>query len=174
MRMSEASLHIVIDPPWTSLDPVRVGTVPKGLGTPTVYALASIDGQPSLRVDVYDPDGASHPFADAKLWNGYLVIGHGQAIYLVHLTDRQSITIELDAYFGYLYPTDSDLLITSAEKIRCINSSGRVRWTSEVLGIDGVIVTEIVDGTIYAEGEWDPPGGWRPFQLDLATGERIQ
>lgn len=130
-----------------------------------------MNGQPTLRVDVYDLESASQPFADAQIWSGYLVIGYGYTVYLIHLIDRQSISVELDAYFGYLYPTDSDLLIASGEKVLCISSSGHVRWTSRVLGIDGVVVTGIIDRTIYGEGEWKPPDGWHPFQLDLATGE---
>jgi len=38
------------------------------------------------------------------------------------------------------------------------------------LGIDGIIVASTSDGVISGEGEWDPPGGWRPFRLSLATG----
>jgi hypothetical protein len=29
---------------------------------------------------------------------------------------------------------------------------------------------KVVGTTIEGQGEWDPPGGWRPFRVDLRTG----
>jgi len=43
-------------------------------------------------------------------------------------------------------------------------------WRSDCLGIDGVMVDQVADGIIRGKGEWDPPGGWRPFQVRFATG----
>ena len=42
---------------------------------------------------------------------------------------------------------------------------------SEPVGIDGVVVTAIAEGRVEELGEWDPPGGWRVFALDLGTGD---
>lgn len=47
-----------------------------------------------------------------------------------------------------------------------------IAWTSEPLGIDGVVVHDVRD-TILGEGEWDPPGGWLGFFLRVADGRPI-
>lgn len=41
------------------------------------------------------------------------------------------------------------------------------------LGLEGVIVNSVEDGIVRGEGEWDPPGGWRPFSLRLDTGQFV-
>jgi hypothetical protein len=46
-------------------------------------------------------------------------------------------------------------------------------WESERLGIDGVVVHAVEGDVIEGDGEWDPPGGWQPFELSLASGERV-
>jgi hypothetical protein len=45
-----------------------------------------------------------------------------------------------------------------------------IRWQSDVLGIDGVVVDVSGPDIIRGEGEWDPPRGWKPFELHAATG----
>jgi hypothetical protein len=48
-----------------------------------------------------------------------------------------------------------------------------VFWKSEPLGSDGVVVTQIVPAIIRGEGDWDPPGGWRPFTVLAANGQLL-
>jgi hypothetical protein len=38
---------------------------------------------------------------------------------------------------------------------------------------DGVVVVAIDDNVVLGQGEWDPPGGWRPFQVSLESGETL-
>ncbi|CCJ79088.1 hypothetical protein QNZ44_001398 [Enterobacter kobei] len=45
-----------------------------------------------------------------------------------------------------------------------------ILWKSRQCAIDGVIITSIENETVLGLGEWDPPGGWEPFKLDLKTG----
>lgn len=42
------------------------------------------------------------------------------------------------------------------------------------LGIDGVLVTVIDNGVVGGEAELDPPGGWKPFRVDLETGAKVR
>lgn len=78
------------------------------------------------------------------------------------------VTVEF--YFGSFYPLPDSLLVCSGTRLYRLSPTGELMWTSPELGIDGVIVSEVRDGLILGEGEWDPPGGWLPFQISLATG----
>jgi len=57
------------------------------------------------------------------------------------------------------------------ERLFRINRNGRIAWKTEALGLDGVVVDAIDDKVILGQAEWDPPGGWRPFQVKLESGE---
>jgi len=50
--------------------------------------------------------------------------------------------------------------------------NGELLWKTGQLGIDGVLVHKVSPTRIEGSGEWDPPGGWRPFVLTPTTGER--
>jgi hypothetical protein len=86
---------------------------------------------------------------------------------------QETITFELDSYFGHFYPSDEWLILASGYRLLLISPTGSVAWKTEELGLDGVIVDSIADGLIHGQGEWEPPGGWRPFQVRLDTGEKI-
>lgn len=167
--MTQIAIRDAIDPPWTDLLPVRVGAIPDGLGTPDVYVTVETDGKPSLRVDVY-ADVECFAFEETLIWKEFLVIGLGSRLHLIRLTDSKSTSIEFDDYFGHLYLQENSLLATSSSRIWRIAPDGEVMWTSERVGLDGVIVAQVKDGIIYAEGEWDPPGGWQPFRIRLDSG----
>jgi hypothetical protein len=97
----------------------------------------------------------------------------GNVVYVVHLTERRVVTLEMDGYFGHLYRLDSGVLAASATKLYRLDANGNVLWESEELGVDGVIVDRVVDGIIYGDGEWDPPGGWKEFQVRLENGRTV-
>jgi len=157
-----------VDPEWSSVDFVRVGSVPVALGTPQLYVVVADDEDPVLRVDVYsDPD--CFAFQDAILWRGNLVIGFGSHVHAVALADHSVVSIALEMYFGHLYPTDDYLLLASGTRLHRMEPDRSISWTSEPLGIDGVVVDQR-GPTIRGEGEWDPPGGWRPFAVMAADG----
>jgi hypothetical protein len=44
-------------------------------------------------------------------------------------------------------------------------------WKSDVLAIEGVIVQDVGPVVIRGEGEWDPPGGWKPFAIAVVDGK---
>lgn len=167
--MYRAELHNVVDEPWTAMEPIRVGSVPTGAGTPGVYLTVEQDGVPFARVDAWPL--AAGPFTQAVTWKHFVVLGWNDHVYLVDPCTREVISVECDGYFGHLYPTDDHLLIADASRLICINERGKRLWESSSLGIDGVVVDDVRDGIIIGQGEWDPPGGWKPFRRELATGE---
>lgn len=160
-----------IGSPWTHMEPIRLGSVPPSLPTADIFVCVERDGAPWKRFDLYSDYQSA--FFDAQLWNGMIVIGAGSEVHCVDwITDRIQ-TYELGSYFGQLYPYSELLLVASAEKLFCFDAAGGLTWTTPDLGIDGVLVHRIDCDVVIGEGEWDPPGGWREFRVDLTTGTRI-
>jgi len=167
-------LEKVIESPWVELNPIRVGQIPSGLGTPDLFVLVEVPGQNPLRIDVYgDGNEETFAFQDAILWHKWIVIGFGHKLHLISIENRISLTINLDSYFGHLYPNAEFLLAATAKHLHCLNIDGSVRWSSPEIGIDGVYVNHIETETIHGEGEWNSPGGWKPFKIRTRTGEAV-
>jgi hypothetical protein len=166
-------LRATIEAPWTALDPIDVGEVSSGRGTPSVYVTVQEDGEPVFRIDVHEHEPACYAFEAAIAWAGFVVIGFGSRVHFVSTRTRHATTIPLSGYFGYVYPQGDRLLVADASYLRCFDSDGALLWRSKELGIDGVVVSAVADGIIEGQGEWDPPGGWVPFRVDLVTGARV-
>lgn len=156
-----------IEAPWVHMRAIILGSIPSGLGTPDGYCLVEEGGYPRMRIDIY---GQAMAFADAQIWRTWVVIGFADAVHFVSLATYQPYSYPLHAYFGYLYLTAEDLLVASASELLCFDAHGGLRWKTEDLGIDGVVVTRIAHDTVYGEGEWDPPDGWQSFILSLRSG----
>lgn len=171
--MLRLQLRETIDPPWLAMEPVVVGDVPSGQGTPCVYVLVEDDGMPVMRIDVHERAPSAHPFTEAITWAGFVVIGFGGFVHLVSLTTRAASSFPLSCYFGHLYPVDDRLLVADAEYLTCFDAAGAIRWRSERLGIDGVVVTSVEGEVIEVKGEWDPPGGWRPYRILISNGASV-
>lgn len=103
-----------------------------------------------------------------------VAIGWGERVYLVNPGTRQTVTIRLGSYFARTYPAENHLLIASAERLFLISSDGIVRWQTGRLGIDGVVVDCVDSGVVRGRGEWDPPGGWRAFSVNLQDGRPVR
>lgn len=155
---------------WLYVEPVRVGGVPAGLGTPDLYVTVTKDEEPLLRADVYSFGPDCFTFEEAIIWRDNLIVGLGSYVHAISLADRSTKTIDLGYYFGHLYPTDEYLLIASGNRLFRLEPDRSVRWTSEILGADGVLVHESGPPVIRGEADDDPPGGWRPFAISAATG----
>ena len=159
-----------VDEPWIAMEAIRIGDVPAGLGSPEQYVLVSRNGQPLLRIDAYRNSEELFTFKAAIVWQVFLVVGWGNRVYLIHAESFAVIEHSLAAYFGGLYPSGDGLLVASGERVHRIAADGSILWQSACLGIDGVIVHDIKDGIISGSGEWDPPGGWQPFQIRWDSG----
>jgi hypothetical protein len=163
-----------IDRKCLEMLPARIGGIPAGLGTPDKYILLSQDDQPVLRVDAYRSSEECFPFRDAVIWHDSLVIGWGNCAYLINVNSGAVTKHSLGIYFGHIYAEETYLLIASGERLCRIRPDGSLHWTSDPLGVDGVLVHDVSDGVISGDGEWDPPGGWRPFRLSLDDGQHAK
>lgn len=140
-----------IHEPWLSLEPIRIGGAGT-IGTPDLFVLVQDGDKPVLRIDVFGNLGA---FTEAIAWYGKVVVGFGDIVVLVGLADRSTTEIRLGSYFGSLYPHDDFLLVASGERLFRIEPDGTVAWRTQEIGIDGVVVDDILDGVIHVQGEWD-------------------
>ena len=163
-----------IDQKWLEVAPSRIGHIPRGLGTPTKYILLSNNHEPVLRVDAYRSSEECFAFHDAVTWHNWLVIGWGDCAYLIDINSGSVTQHSLGTYFGHIYDDENYLLVASSERLWRIHCDGSVPWMSDRLGMDGVLVGRVTDAIIYGEGEWDPPGGWRPFRISLDDGRHVE
>lgn len=169
--MIEAAFINSLDSDWLHLNPVRVGRVPLSLPTPDRFVIVTDDGQPVLRIDVYSYGADCFAFEEAIVWRTFVLIGFGSHVHAVSIDDRSVATIELGSYFGHIYLHRDFLLLASGERLFRLQPDRSVLWKSPPLGIDGVVVREVGPVDILGEGEWDPPGGWRPFAVSIADGK---
>jgi hypothetical protein len=166
-------------PEWRNVDSVEVGRrTPAGEVAARVGV--TVDGSPRLRVDVF-ANYEHEAFREVRCIAPVAAIGYGGHVYFVDVETRAAKPVELSGYFGTLYTPEDfgladcpfDFLVGSADALHRFAADGSLVWTAEDVAIDGVIVHDIVDGVIDGTGEWDPPGGWKEFRLDLDTGARI-
>lgn len=165
-----AAFHAALGPTWTAMEPVRLGRVPAVPGTADRFVTVESDKGRLLRVDLY---GRGDAFEDARVWSDFVVIGWGDHVYLVNVRTRQASTFDLEVYFQRMRPTGDRLLVTSGQRMFCFTPDGALLWRSDIVGIDGVSIDRVEGNVIHSSGEWDPPDGWRPFSLDLRTGQRL-
>jgi hypothetical protein len=170
--MARVAFLTVLNPPWTRMEPIVLRRIPTGRGTPDRFVAVESSEGPVLRVDLYGSSDECFAFEEACIWSGLVVIGWGHCVYLVQPRMRTVSAVDLGSYFSHLYAIEQCLLVTSAERLFRVEPDGSLLWRSDSLGIDGVVVHQIEDGIIQGEGEWDPPGGWRPFRVVLNTGQR--
>jgi hypothetical protein len=171
--MSRAAFLTTLEPPWTRMEPVRLGQVPIGVGTPNRFVAVESGEGPLLRVDLYQSSDECFAFEEVCVWSGFVVIGWGHRAYLVEPRTRAVSSLDLGSYFGHLYPVEQFLLVASAECLFRVEPDGSLLWRSDAVGIDGVVVDQVTDGIIGGKGEWDPPGDWRPFRVRLSTGQQV-
>lgn len=139
--------------------------------------LIACDSAPVTRVDILASAGVSC-FQSIRFAGGIVYIGFGQFVFVV---DAHFATVrrhQLSGCFGHLYDSgdlknlDSHIavLATSASEVLAFDRTGGLLWEQSPLGIDGVVLDNASAGRIHGEGEWDPPGGWRPFSLVAESG----
>jgi hypothetical protein len=154
------------------MSPLRLGKLRSGQGTADLFVTVTDDDRPVLRVDLYAGELCA-PFKDAIAWGRWVVVGYGNAAYVIDPQKQSGSMIILGSYFTAFYTAKDYLLVASGEGLLRLSSNGEVMWRASQLGIDGVLVKVIEDSLIKGEGEWDPPGGWRPFVLRLDSGELV-
>jgi hypothetical protein len=158
--------------PWMRALAIAVGRVSSGGATPTIFVTIERDDEPLARIDIHEDEPVHHAFQEAAVWRGVVVVGFGGHVHFVRLERQSVVSHAMSGYFGHLYPLPDRLLVADSERLWCFDSAGMPVWKSEPLGVDGVVVHTVEGDVIEGDGEWDPPGGWRPFKLSLASGER--
>jgi len=147
---------------------LHLGAQDPHLPTPWQYLLVSRAEQPWLRICLHPGDDPCC-FQECLYWKEALWIGFGRSVYRVS-SELKIGRIPVDFYFGSFYSLENSLLVCSGTRLYRASPTGELLWTSAELGVDGVIVSELRDDAILGEGEWDPPGGWLPFQISLLDG----
>jgi hypothetical protein len=168
---------VAIESPWTAMPAVRLGKVPSGLGTADLFVTISDDDRPLLRVDLYgDSSSETFTFQDALVWCGRVFVGFGHKVYVIDpklQTGSEIVLGPICGYFGHFYAAQDYLLVASGDSLLRLAPDGKVLWSTSNLGIDGVVVNSVKHGLIEGEGEWDPPGGWKPFLVRLDSGTQV-
>lgn len=164
---------------WARTPALAAGRGPRD-GTPDARVGVTRDGAPFLRIDLHI-DREHVCFQAVRCLGSRVAIGFGGHLHWIDLATRTARSLEMDGYFGGLYtPGDFGLpgspfalLAASATSLLRFTVEGELVWEAGDLGIDGVIVHDVDASRITGTGEWDPPGGWKDFELELDTGARI-
>lgn len=163
--------------PWAECDRVIVASGEISELEVAASVSVAVDGALVARVDILASAGQSC-FRSVRSIDSLVYIGFGQFVFVVDVHLMRVRRYPLRGYFGYLYDSgdfehlDSDVsvLATSASEVLAFDRTGNLIWKQADLGIDGVVLQRADAGRIDGEGEWDPPGGWRPFSLSSQTG----
>ncbi len=158
---------------WLKIKPIQIGSIPIAIGTPDVYVVVQDGKNEFMRIEIFAEREESFCFSDVAIWDNWIVIGYGHRLYLVGLNDKKVLSFNLDDYYGHLYIKENFLLVASASRLFAFTSGGIIKWKSEILGIDGVIVHEVKEEIIKGDGEWDPPDGWESFEVSTTDGKKI-
>ena len=117
-------------------------------------------------------------FESIKVLEDTVIVGFGECIYFVEVLNATFKVKKMDGYFGDLYTPDEfglpkdvfHILAASASHLYHFRKNSEELWRSPELGIDGVIVNDVISNTIRISGEWDPPGGWEEAEINLVDG----
>lgn len=146
-------------------------------GTADLFVTITDDARPLLRVDIYRyPRPECFAFQEAIVRSNHVFVGYGESVYIIDPVMRIASQIFLTgiaSYFEAFYAGPDYLLAASGDSLLRLTHDGRLLWAAHGLGLDGVVVEAVENGVIRGQGEWDPPGGWRPFELRLESGQHI-
>ncbi len=163
-----------LDSPWATMPPLRHGKIPAGLGIADLFVTISEDNRALLRVDLYG-NSWDFTFKDALVWYDRVFVGFGYSVYVIDPKKQSASEIYLGPYsdFRHFHACQDYLLVASGDSLLRLAPDGAILWQTPNVGLDGVVVNSVENGLIQGEGEWDPPGGWRPFALRLDSGTLI-
>jgi hypothetical protein len=173
MDAMHVEMVAALDGDWVRLAPVKVGRDAREGAAPSRFVLVSSAGAPVLRIDLYESgEPECRAFEATELWAPWVVVGYGHWVHLISVESKQVTSFDLGAYFGHLYFFEDSLFVASCDYVFRIARDAALLWRSEQVGLDGVLISEISTEQLEGSGEWDPPGGWRPFCISAKTGKR--
>jgi hypothetical protein len=158
-------LSLTVERPWTQMDPLYLGEVPSGLGTPDCYCCVERNGEPYLLANVY---GRSDAF-EAVVWKTWVIIGAGFQVHFVALETKTAVSSHV-GNFAHLYPTARCLLVTTLSDVWCYSTEAQALWRARDLGTDGVEITAVQDNRVQGKGYTYGEPQVIPFVLSLQTG----
>ncbi|MDZ4773277.1 MAG: hypothetical protein SGI72_09105 [Planctomycetota bacterium] len=172
--MIEFETAPIVRAKWTSLPAVRIGTPPTGSVEVTMCVVVRKGGEALMRID-YHGDQNEYSFVDEWIeWRGLVVLGAGENVHLISLVDHSLVTHRLGEdfgnYFAALHPLADRLYVTSGAQVFRIDPARNLVWASDPVGLDGVILSDCEGPILRGDGEWGPPGGWKPFAISADTG----
>jgi hypothetical protein len=165
------TLSHVVDAPWLTTSVVALGAAPTGRGTPPLFGCVARGGRPLARLDIYgDPGSESYFRSEALTWYDNVIVGFGSHVYIISATTWGRVDIDLPSYFQALQVTPDYALAVFGSGILRFDGRGTIVWENDELALDGIEIDRIQGDEISGSGEWDPPGGWRPFTISLTDG----
>ena len=165
---------------WDDAPRVVLGEASPGVGKVVASVGVVLDDGRRWRIDLCHGLGYSHR-SEVRCVGPVVHVGYGEQTAVFRPSDARMWSYPLDGYFGgFDLPADLDgadadgrVFATSASELLRFGADGVLEWRASGLGIDGVVLHRIAGDTIEGSGEWDPPGGWKPFRVRLSTGERL-
>lgn len=177
MEQYQIELKDALNGSWASKPTVHVGRAVSPYREADVYGLVATNDSPLFTIAVHADRGIeSICFRDAVVWRDWCIIGYGHSVYFVDIATHKSEQHFLDRYspimpyFGRIYPGKDWLLVATGSNLLRFDVKAQVVWASKEVGIDGVVIQGVEGDLVRGEGEWDPPGDWRRFAIDLRTG----
>ena len=171
----------VLDDAWLKVEPVRIGPVPSTLPAPDIHVLVEVDGVPRRRFDLYVPPESLNVCTVAQVWADWIVIGYCNRVLLVPAAGGETVETSLHDgessgfdYFSGLWPTSDFMLVATGEGLLRMDPDGSMRWRNLRLGLDGVVIDAVEGEVIRGRGDWDPPGGWRDFAINVSSGKAVE
>lgn len=145
--------------------------------------LISKDAEPILILQLYvraDEDGwlISSAFSEFLLNESNVAVICGDHFHIFDMATLSFLSHPLGDDVGHVYSVSDihsdrlqdQVLVTTYAHVFLIDIHAGILWKSGRCAIDGVIISSVENDAVLGQGEWDPPGGWRPFKLDLKTG----
>ncbi|TXI49728.1 MAG: hypothetical protein E6Q50_07700 [Lysobacter sp.] len=133
-----------------------------------------------LSIEIHDDHGGM-PSRDARILGDVLLVGGLNHIHAIALSGSPRLlrSTRISGYFSeFNVPEELDappdafdvIAVGCSDAIRFART-GDIVWRVSGLAVDGIVLHRVVNGRIRGDAEWDPPGGWEPFELDADTGE---
>jgi hypothetical protein len=66
-------------------------------------------------------------------------------------------------------PTRDLAILSTYTDVVAVSADGSERWRRSAAA-DGVLISSVEGGLVRGSAELDPPGGWRSFAIEAATG----
>lgn len=173
------TLDVRVERLWSTCPVVEIGEPPAKAALPDEIVFIDGNDEPAVRLHIFYPAQEYHLKTRVEIWKGWIVAGFGARVVLVSQHEATQHTIALSDsqpsdsldYFCRIESAPAHLLVSSGRRVFRIGAKADVLWKSPEVGLDGVIIsTTNSAGIVHGSGEWDPPGGWRDFQLSLETG----